>query len=231
MASIVKSFPRGRLRHNRHFTFKAAGDTAVTLVTAQVGGALASTSAPLVAKGPWLQILVDPDWLAQLETDLAGLQQPDSVSISAPILATKDFFFVNYFFFLRFVCLLPVGVAQDVVFWRAADGVDCRSGRLNQRRKKKKKNLFFSFLFFSLSLFLFFFFLLPLLDCTTATTCLYFDYPRDFASFDGRLLPRPCRCNNNVRIIFYFFADFFFFFQFIFGRACASSERVWAGDG
>nr|CAG4634933.1 EOG090X09WX [Alona affinis] len=79
-ASLLPVVLRGRLRHDRHFTFKAAtGDTAVTLVTGRVGGALASTSAPLVAKGPWLQILVDPDWLNQLETDLAGLQQPDSL--------------------------------------------------------------------------------------------------------------------------------------------------------
>jgi len=73
-------FGRGRLRHDRHFTFKAAAvDTAVTLVTAKVGGALASQVAPLVAKGPWLQILVDADWLALLEADLAPLQQPDTV--------------------------------------------------------------------------------------------------------------------------------------------------------
>ena len=72
----------GRLRHDRHFTFKAvAGETAVTLLTGRVGGALASPSAPLVAKGPWLQILVDSEWLAKLETDLACLQQPDGVII------------------------------------------------------------------------------------------------------------------------------------------------------
>ena len=75
-------FGRGRLRHDRHFTFKAAAvDTAVTLVTAKVGGALASQVAPLVAKGPWLQILVDADWLALLEADLAPLQQPDTVTL------------------------------------------------------------------------------------------------------------------------------------------------------
>jgi suppressor of fused-like protein len=75
-------FIRGRLRHDRHFTFKAvAGDTAVTLLTGRVGGALASPSAPLVSKGPWLQILVDSEWLAKLESDLACLQQPDGVII------------------------------------------------------------------------------------------------------------------------------------------------------
>ena len=76
-------FFSGRTRHDRHFTFKAAsGDTAVTLVTPRVGGALASPSAPLVAKGPWLQILVDPEWLAKLEVDLAGLQAPDGVRVT-----------------------------------------------------------------------------------------------------------------------------------------------------
>ena len=71
----------GRLRHDRHFTFKAAaGDRAVTLLTEKVGGALASAAAPLVSKGPWLQILVDTDWLAKLEVDLAPLQQPDTVT-------------------------------------------------------------------------------------------------------------------------------------------------------
>ena len=58
-----------------------AGETAVTLLTGRVGGALASPSAPLVAKGPWLQILVDSEWLAKLESDLACLQQPDGVII------------------------------------------------------------------------------------------------------------------------------------------------------
>lgn len=76
----------GRLRHDRHFTFKAvAGETAVTLLTSRVGGALASPSAPLVAKGPWLQILVDSEWLAKLESDLACLQQPnEGVMIFSP---------------------------------------------------------------------------------------------------------------------------------------------------
>lgn len=79
-ASLLPVVLRGRLRHDRHFTFKAVagGDTAVTLLTARVGGALASLSAPLVAKGPWLQILVDPDWLSQLESELACLQQPEA---------------------------------------------------------------------------------------------------------------------------------------------------------
>jgi hypothetical protein len=65
-----------------------AGETAVTLLTGRVGGALASPSAPLVAKGPWLQILVDSEWLAKLESDLACLQQPDGVII---------YIFVNLF--------------------------------------------------------------------------------------------------------------------------------------
>nr|CAG4638601.1 EOG090X09WX [Cyclestheria hislopi] len=79
-ASLIPVVLRGRLRHDRHFTFKAvAGDTAVTLLTAKVGGALASAAAPLVAKGPWLQILVDPEWLAKMEVDLAPLQQPDTL--------------------------------------------------------------------------------------------------------------------------------------------------------
>lgn len=57
-----------------------AGDTAITLVTSRVGGALASQSAPFVAKGPWLQLLIDPDWLAKLESDLACLQRSDEVT-------------------------------------------------------------------------------------------------------------------------------------------------------
>ncbi|KAK4016725.1 suppressor of fused homolog isoform X1 [Daphnia magna] len=81
-ASLLPVVLRGRLRHDRHFTFKAvAGETAVTLLTGRVGGALASPSAPLVAKGPWLQILVDSEWLAKLESDLACLQQPEGLVV------------------------------------------------------------------------------------------------------------------------------------------------------
>nr|CAG4636354.1 EOG090X09WX [Eubosmina coregoni] len=79
-ASLLPVVLRGRLRHDRHFTFKAvSGDTAVTFLTPRVGGALASPSSPLVSKGTWLQILVDPEWLAKLEVDLAGLQAPDGL--------------------------------------------------------------------------------------------------------------------------------------------------------
>lgn len=98
---------RGRLRHDRHFTFKAvasggvAPETAVTLLTGKVGGALASPSAPLVAKGPWLQILVDGDWLAKMELDLAPLQQPDTVTDTTAILTIErnqcTFFLADHF--------------------------------------------------------------------------------------------------------------------------------------
>nr|CAG4641043.1 EOG090X09WX [Eulimnadia texana] len=79
-ASLLPVVIRGRLRHDRHFTFKvSSGDAAVTFLTPKVGGALASPSAPLVAKGPWLQILVDLEWLVKMEADLAPLQHPDSL--------------------------------------------------------------------------------------------------------------------------------------------------------
>lgn len=80
-----------------------AGETAVTLLTSRVGGALASPSAPLVAKGPWLQILVDSEWLAKLESDLACLQQPDGVII--------HFIYLHFIdFSIQFIPCVPVSV-------------------------------------------------------------------------------------------------------------------------
>lgn len=107
-----------------------AGETAVTLLTGRVGGALASPSAPLVAKGPWLQILVDSEWLAKLESDLACLQQPDGVII---------YIFVNLFcLFYLFLHRIEIpikynnfsqfhfkgGRSQNILLVRPTDGVD-----------------------------------------------------------------------------------------------------------
>ena len=101
----------------------------MTLLTAKVGGALASQVAPLVAKGPWLQILVDADWLALLEADLAPLQQPDTVT-SPPFtplyhllptitLTIPDFYLILYFFFnpLKPSLRIPTVHLQHPVFF------------------------------------------------------------------------------------------------------------------
>lgn len=51
------SFPRGRLLHGRHFTYKSiTGDTAITFVSTGVEGAFATEEHPYAAHGPWLQV-------------------------------------------------------------------------------------------------------------------------------------------------------------------------------
>lgn len=50
-------FPRGRLLHGRHFTYKSiTGDTAITFVSTGVEGAFATEEHPYAAHGPWLQV-------------------------------------------------------------------------------------------------------------------------------------------------------------------------------
>ena len=54
---ILSLHYRGRLQHGRHFTFNSsAGDTAITLVTAKIVGAIADRHHTFAACGPWLQV-------------------------------------------------------------------------------------------------------------------------------------------------------------------------------
>lgn len=128
---------RGRLRHDRHFTFRTAAtggdETAVTLLTSRVGGALASTSARLVAKGPWLQILVDDAWLPELEADLAELQHADSLVLPktwcwpdrqmALTVVADDLWFRPLFRLYFFLILLSLQPWRTLVFSRSSPHV------------------------------------------------------------------------------------------------------------
>lgn len=58
-------FPRGRLLHGRHFTYKSiTGDTAITFVSTGVEGAFATEEHPYAAHGPWLQVREPPSFFS-----------------------------------------------------------------------------------------------------------------------------------------------------------------------
>uniref|UniRef100_A0A2P2HXG0 Suppressor of fused homolog n=2 Tax=Hirondellea gigas TaxID=1518452 RepID=A0A2P2HXG0_9CRUS len=75
---------RGRLKHDRHFTFKSVtGPAALTLVAAGVSGAFVSPESPYGLRGPWLQVLIPPDLLDKMSDDLSALADPDEVKVPA----------------------------------------------------------------------------------------------------------------------------------------------------
>lgn len=48
----------GRLKHGRHFTFKSVlNESAITLVSSSVVGAIVTEESPYAAHGPWLQVI------------------------------------------------------------------------------------------------------------------------------------------------------------------------------
>lgn len=58
---------RGRLKHGRHFTFKSTlNDSAVTLVSPSVAGAIVDSEHRYAAHGLWLQVLLDYDFIDHL---------------------------------------------------------------------------------------------------------------------------------------------------------------------
>lgn len=71
---------RGRLKHDRHFTFKSVlGPDAVTLIAPGVSGSFVSSEAPFGMRGPWLQLLIPHDLIEVMSKDLAVLADPDEV--------------------------------------------------------------------------------------------------------------------------------------------------------
>ncbi|CAG2121402.1 unnamed protein product, partial [Medioppia subpectinata] len=65
---------RGRLKHDRHFTFKSIiGDLAITLVTPSVSGSFVSLSERYAIRGPWLQVLIPNDYIDRMLIDLDEL--------------------------------------------------------------------------------------------------------------------------------------------------------------
>ncbi|KAG1659861.1 Suppressor of fused [Nymphon striatum] len=73
---------KGRLRHGRHFTFKSVlGDVAITLVTPSVSGTVVSYECPYTSRGPWLQVLIEEDFLETMLEDLEILNSLKSISL------------------------------------------------------------------------------------------------------------------------------------------------------
>ncbi|XP_054168726.1 suppressor of fused homolog [Oppia nitens] len=65
---------RGRLKHDRHFTFKSIiGDLAITFVTPAVSGSFVSITQPYAIHGPWLQVLIPNDYIDRMLADLNQL--------------------------------------------------------------------------------------------------------------------------------------------------------------
>lgn len=77
---ISKFIFRGRIRHGRHFTFKAAdGSATITFVAPCVTGILVSDDKPIVAQGKWLHVLVPNSFLDTMESSLKFLREPFTV--------------------------------------------------------------------------------------------------------------------------------------------------------
>ncbi|XP_069756259.1 suppressor of fused homolog isoform X1 [Narcine bancroftii] len=73
---------RGRLLHGRHFTYKSiTGDTAITFVSTGVEGAFATEEHPYAAHGPWLQILLNEEFVERMLEDLEDLATPEEVKL------------------------------------------------------------------------------------------------------------------------------------------------------
>ncbi|XP_059508945.1 suppressor of fused homolog isoform X1 [Stegostoma tigrinum] len=73
---------RGRLLHGRHFTYKSiTGDTAITFVSTGVEGAFATEEHPYAAHGPWLQILLNEEFVEKMLEDLEDLTSPKEVKL------------------------------------------------------------------------------------------------------------------------------------------------------
>ncbi|XP_071448068.1 suppressor of fused homolog [Hetaerina americana] len=66
-ACILPLALRGRVKHGRHFTFKAAlGDDAITLVAPSVTGTMVDAEFPYAAHGGWLQLLIDDQMVEKM---------------------------------------------------------------------------------------------------------------------------------------------------------------------
>jgi len=83
---------RGRIRHGRHFTFKAlTGDATITFVAPSVSGSLVSDEKPFVAQGSWLQVLVPNSFLDSMESSLKFLNEPVMVNTFIILICNSNF--------------------------------------------------------------------------------------------------------------------------------------------
>ncbi|CAH1389820.1 unnamed protein product [Nezara viridula] len=72
---LLPSVIRGRVRHGRHFSFKAVtGNGMITLVGEGVSGKSVDTEHPYVATGPWLQVLIPDCYAEEMASDLDLLE-------------------------------------------------------------------------------------------------------------------------------------------------------------
>lgn len=75
-------FFRGRIRHGRHFTFKAlTREDKITFVASTVLGTFVTEENPIVVQGSWLQVLVPNNFLDTMEASLKFLEEPIIVNI------------------------------------------------------------------------------------------------------------------------------------------------------
>lgn len=76
---------RGRLKHGRHFTYKSVcGQSALTLVTEDISGALCSETAPIVAHSGWLHVHVSAQLLDRMLCDLVALTELSALELELP---------------------------------------------------------------------------------------------------------------------------------------------------
>lgn len=67
---------RGRIRHGRHFTFKALnGKDTITFVSPSVSGSAVSDEKPFAAHDTWLQVLVPNSFIDTMESGLKFLNE------------------------------------------------------------------------------------------------------------------------------------------------------------
>lgn len=71
---------RGRLKHDRHFTFKnIQGDLAITFVTPSVYGSVVTREQRYATHGPWLQVLIASDEIDKILGDLDEVSELEKV--------------------------------------------------------------------------------------------------------------------------------------------------------
>ncbi|XP_004529152.1 suppressor of fused homolog isoform X2 [Ceratitis capitata] len=75
---------KDRIRHGRHFTFKAQ-HLALTLVAESVTGSIVNKSSPYGVIGYWIQVLVPNELIPRMMDDFQGLELEDNVEIKKRI--------------------------------------------------------------------------------------------------------------------------------------------------
>jgi len=70
------------LKHGRHFTFKnSLNESAVTLVSPSVDGAIVDNEHKYAIHGTWLQVLLQEDFIQQLTQELDFLSEQNQVCV------------------------------------------------------------------------------------------------------------------------------------------------------